>query len=56
VQTRVGELHLGLDTRRPRDPDAGRAAREMVEQRCLTSPRFASKNEHPALPRPHGRE
>src|SRR4051794_12277699 len=28
----------------------------MVEQRRLAGPRFAPKNEHPALARPHGRE
>ena len=56
VQPRVGELHLGLDARRPRDPEAGRAAGEMLEQRCLADPRLAAKNEHPTLPRSHARE
>ena len=56
MQTRVCELHLGLDARRPRDPEAGRVTGKMLEQRCLADPRLAAKNEHPALPRSHARE
>ena len=56
VQTRVGELHLGLDTRSPGDAESRRTAGEMVQQRCLPDPSLAPKNENPALPRSHARE
>ena len=56
VQAGVGELHLGLDARRPRDPASRGGRRQVPQQRGLADPRLAAQDQHPALPRAHSRD
>jgi hypothetical protein len=53
MQPGVGELHLGLDTRRARDRAPRCPLGKVVEQRCLADPRLAVQDEHGALARAH---
>jgi hypothetical protein len=44
------ELHLGLDTSGARDAAPGCVARQVLQQRRLADPGFATQDEHPAPP------
>ncbi len=50
VQARVGQLGLGLDTRRPQDPEAAlaRGGAGGVEEHRLTDPRLPAQHERAA--------
>ena len=56
VQAGVGELHLGLDARRPGDPEPLRGRRQVPQQGALADPRLAAQDQHPALARTHARD
>ena len=56
VQAGEGELHLGLDARRPRDPASLRGRRQVPQQGGLADPRLAAQDQHPALARTHSRD
>ena len=56
VQAGEGELHLGLDARRPGDPAALRGRRQVPQQGGLADPRLAAQDQHAALARAHSRD
>ena len=56
VQAGEGELHLGLDARRPGDPASLGGRRQVPQQGGLADARLAAQDQHPALARAHTRD
>jgi hypothetical protein len=46
-------VHFRLDTRHPRDAAAGRALRQVIQQRGLAGSRLPAQDQDPALACPH---
>ena len=49
MQARVGELHLGLNPDRPRDPKSIGSLGEVVQQGGLPDPGLAAHKHHTAM-------
>ena len=52
VKPGEGQLHLGLDAGRSRDPAAGGVDEEVVKERCLADPRLAANHDGAAYAAP----
>ena len=49
VEAAVGQLHLGLNARRPCDVPALDTAGQVAQQRALADPSLAAQDQHPTL-------
>ena len=56
MQAGEGELHLGLDARRPGDPASLRGGRQIPQQGGLADSRLAAEDQHTTLTRAHFRD
>jgi hypothetical protein len=55
LQTRVGELHLGLDSGRSGDGAPRRVLRQILQQRTLANPGLPTQHQRPAQTPAHAR-
>ena len=53
MQTRIGQVHLGLNAGSSRDAAPGRVRNQVLQQRRLARPRLATQDQHLTLTRPH---